>query len=393
MAKASSSSGSAGGRMNAFLQGEIAAKIRKTHGASILQKACDMPVQDIPLISSGIFMLDYALGGGWPVGRINTLYGPKSGGKTTTLLRTIANAQKLCRLCYRYLDKYVEKEIVSPEALCKCKGDVQEREFSVLYMDVESAWDPKWARMHGIDDERLAVSAPEYAEQSLDLAEAAILSGQIDIVALDSIAFLTPQKEIEESTAKDLMGAQPRVVGKGIRKFVSALNTIGNSNHGRKPTVFFTNQIRMKLGMLFGNPETSPGGMAPGFSASTEVRVEAGKVEVDETLKRPVSIEMKFKVDKNKMAAPKVTGTYNMMLFEAHGKKIGELYDEPEIIAEAERMGLVEKKGNGWGCLGESFPKRDALEERMLKDRAFNNAMRKALMQVLQAVAGQTITE
>jgi recombination protein RecA len=153
----------------------------------------------------------------------------------------------------------------------------------------------------GILPDRLLISQPEYAEQSLDIAEGLLRSDQLDVLALDSLAFLTPAIEIKESTGAQMMGVQARTIGRGVRKFVMALNWAGNQ--GRRPTIFFTNQIRMKIGVVFGNPEVQSGGLAAGFSATTEVRCNLGKFEMEPTPKeapttfmaRPLYVDLQFK--------------------------------------------------------------------------------------------------
>jgi RecA/RadA recombinase len=227
-------------RLSAMLASDVFAKIRKKHGDVILMRASDFRVQHRPRISTGIFPLDYALGGGFPVGLVSTVYGQKSSGKTTVLLKTIANAQKMCGECFKYL---------SGEAWgCRCKVH---REMIAAYLDVEGTLDMPWAKDLGVDTSRMIISIPEYAEQTLDIAEVLVREGECDILCLDSLAFLTPQKEIEESNEKGMMGEQSRLIGRGIRKITAAANAVGNEKN-RRPSIFFTNQIRMQLGVMFG---------------------------------------------------------------------------------------------------------------------------------------------
>lgn len=261
------------GRVANFLAGELVKKIKKTHGETALLRATDMKVLDTPRIPTGIFSLDYALGGGFPVGRISTLYGEKSAGKTTLFLKAIANAQNMCSECYTEWDS--EKES------CECGSF---REMVCAYLDVEGALDLHWAKKLGVDTENLIVDVPEYAEQALDIGEALIRSGEVDVLVLDSIAFLVPQKEIENSVTKDGMGIAPRLVGKGVRKFVSAINGVGKDT-GRRPTVFFTNQIRYKLGVMFGNPECLHGDTPIPFADGSSHTI---KDVVENQLKGPV---------------------------------------------------------------------------------------------------------
>jgi recombination protein RecA len=242
-----------GSRLSSFLASEMVKKLKKKHGEMALIRASDFKVQDVPRIPTGVFDLDYALGGGFPAGRISTLYGPKSSGKTTIFLKTIANAQQMCSDCFTFIDE--------EKGRCVC-GEC--REFVIAFLDVEGALDIPWARKMGVDTEQMMIDIPEYAEAALDIGEALLRSGEVDILVLDSLAFPTPAKEIEVSVEKDLMGTQPRLIGKGVRKFLSAINGVGKES-GRRPTVFFTNQIRYKLGVMFGDPETQPGVSASTF--------------------------------------------------------------------------------------------------------------------------------
>lgn len=340
-------------------------------------RAADDRHQTMPRIPSGIFQLDYALGGGWPAGRVNTIYGPKSSSKTTTLLKTIGNAQKFCASCHTMSESNEDGEVLG----CKC-GEF--RDMVCAFIDVEGTWDEKWAKNAGIDVNRLLYSRPDFAEQSLDISEALIRSGDVDLLVLDSLAFLTPIKEIEESVEKETMGVQARLIGKGVRKLNAALNAVKNE-HGRFPTIFFTNQIRMKLGVMFGNPETTPGGMAPGFVSTTEVKVWPGKYAMDETTGRPLHVDMNFRVEKNKSGPAKMEGSYRLILTDTEVKKVGEVYDEDQIVNIAQKYGLVEGSGSSWQCLGEKFPGKSPIERRLLTDLPFKKKLRDALMTVLLA--------
>lgn len=354
-------------RLTSLLASELMAKIHKKHGGSILMRASDFKVQERPRISTGIFQLDYALGGGFPVGLVSTLYGNKSSSKTSTFLRSIGNAQKMCSNCNKYL--------TDEEWGCRCK---KSREFVVAFMDVEGTLDIPWAKSLGVATDKLLLSVPEYAEQALDLSEALVRSCACDILVLDSIAFLTPQKEIEESIEKDQMGIQPRVVGRGIRKFIAAVNGVGNET-GRRPTVWFTNQIRMKLGVLFGNPETQPGGNAPGFAAATETKLWSGKYEMDDATKKPLAVEINFRVEKNKTSGAKMEGTYRMYLSDTSLKKKSDIDDDAQLVDHGERVGLIVRSG-GYQCNGESFRIKEDLINRLAKDSLFKSRLWNTVM-------------
>lgn len=462
-AKAKKSAGSSIDRIGKLLGREAFQKLSKEHGDLILTRASDARVAKAFRISSGVFPLDLKLGGGWPQGRIITLFGMKSTGKTTVLIRTIASAQRQCSNCWSFVrwssqvevdeeitdektgevtkvkdpktkevkkvkvwmplyvkrwwldtagkwrvmlrgeekrivvkegDKEIEKmvpdvtlgEEIRPE--CDCG---KYREAVCGFIDVEGTFDKAWARRHGVDLLKLILSQPEHAEQSLDIADALVRSGECDILVLDSIAFLTPSAEIIESTAKNLMGVQARVVGKGVRKFVSGLNAVALHSE-RRPTVFLTNQIRMKIGVVFGNPETVSGGLAPGFASSVEVKTKGASYEyekqekgADEKDRTVLSVDLNFDVEKNKVGVAKRQGTFNLVLVDGETKKKGDVYDEDVVLEEAERVGLLKKGGKGWTCFGESNSARSYFEKKLLTDPLFSQTLRAGILQMILA--------
>ena len=370
----------ANARLDAVMASDLLKKIQKTHGKTILTKASDYNFQRLPRIPSGIFQLDYALGGGWPAGRVNVSYGMKSTGKTSLFLRGLANAQKLCANCWTSNWTDEDGEVHQ----CRCG---EWRDAVIAFLDVEGTWDAEWAARLGVDPDNILLSVPDYAEQTLDIGEALIRSGEVDVLVIDSIAFLTPSKEIEESSGKALQAEQARTLGRGVRKFVSAINYCGNQT-GRRPTLFFTNQIRMKIGMLFGNPETTPGGFAPGFAATTEVKTFGGtgkSYQLDDVTGRPLHVDLKFRVEKNKSAGAKMEGEYRMILADTEHKSAGSIYDENFMLGMAIKIGLVEKEGNGWACLGEKYRKKDMIEEKLVIDPLFKHTFGETLMSVLMA--------
>lgn len=432
------------GRLQKILGSKAFQKIKQDHGNTILTTASDARVAKSFRIPSGIFPLDLALGGGWPQGRVNTVFGMKSAGKTFTLLKTIASAQRMCSECWSYVewlkeveveeevdektgevkkldkpkkvwkvqpverwegedDKFVEliptwvtKEDGSRVKVwergarikpkCECS---KYRECVCGFIDVEGTFDKSWAERLGVNLDKLLLSQPEYAEQSLDIGDALVRSGNCDVLVLDSIAFLTPQKEIEESTEKETMGVQPRVIGKGTRKFVSGINRVALDSL-RRPTIFLTNQIRMKLGVMFGNPETQPGGLAPGFASAAEVRMRPGKFEFekeadaeDSDHPKPLWVDMGFDVEKNKSAVPKVGGTIRLILMDSPTKNKGDVADEDMVMVEAQKIGLVRKEGSAWICMNEEYKTKGEIEEKLLTNPDFSRKLRMTIFKVM----------
>ena len=362
-------------RVGDVLKSDLAKKILKQFGKGALGRASEQVILKIPRIPTEIFPLDYALGGGFPAGRVSIVYGPKSSSKTTTLLKAVACSQHLCANCWTGVGTNEE------DGTCHC-GDYKDSVSA--FLDVEGTFDHGWAKDNGVDLSRMLYSNPEFGEECLDIAEALVRSGECDILIIDSLAFLTPIKEIEESVSKDFMGKQPLMIGKGTRKLAMALNSQRNE-HGWAPTIFCTNQIRMKLGLLFGNPETTPGGMAPGFAASVELRTQGGKYKMDEATKKPISVEMKFRVEKNKTAGARMEAEYDLILSDTDTKKKGDVADEAFVLDMAQKIGLLERKGNQWHCLGRTETAKSKIGLALIQDKAFRSELRKTLMDVLLA--------
>lgn len=350
--------------------------IAKAHGKYILVPASDHRIKKVPRLSSRVFFLDYALGGGVPIGRATIVWGHKSTGKTMICLRVLGSAQQTCGNCYTMLTPNAKGKLQ-----CACK---KYREMVCAFIDVEGSWDHEWAKLHGVNPERVLLSTPEYAEQALDIIEALLRSGDVDFIIMDSIAFLAPANEIKESSGKALQAEQARVLGRGIRKLNAALNFAGNRT-GRRPTVIFTNQVRMKVGLLFGNPETTSGGMAPGFFAATEIRTKGGKYEMDEVTGRPLYVDLGFKIEKNKTAPAKIEGDWRLILADTTTRKKGDIAEEEHMIDMGIKIDLIEKEGNGWVWLGEKYKSKSLLEKTMIENPEKGQELATSLMNVLLA--------
>jgi recombination protein RecA len=332
---------------------------RKKYGKEAVVYARDFKFKETPRISTGIFPLDYALGGGVPVGRITMFFGNKSSSKTTCILRTIGNAQRLCSACWTTIRTIPpKKEGEHPGLSCQCG---EKRKTVIAWLDVEGVWDDTWARRFcNVDD--IILSQPDTAEQTIDLADTYLRSGAVDIIVIDSIAFMTAMAEIERSAAEVVVGTQARLVGVQMRKFVSGINQIA-SQEGRRPTIIFTNQIRMRVGLVFGNPETIPGGLAQGFATSCEIHCYGGKYTMDDVSGKPISAEFRCKVEKNKTGPAKMEAEYKMVLSKTEVKDIGEVIDEGWAIQMGENAGLVESSGTMVTWKGERFRGRSQLEK------------------------------
>ena len=316
-------------------------KLDKTYGKGAVMKMGDSVVQDVEVISSGSLGLDLALGvGGYPKGRVIEIYGPESSGKTTLTLHAMAEAQKA--------------------------GGI------AAFIDAEHAFDRFYAQKLGVDIDNLIISQPDNGEQALEIADNLIRSGAIDIVVIDSVAALTPKSEIEGEMGDSKMGLHARLMSQALRKLTGSISKTNC-------TVIFINQLREKIGVMFGNPETTTGGNALKFYASVRLDIRRS-TQIKDTDGDVQGNKTRVKVVKNKVAPPFKTAEFDIMYGQGVSK-VGEVIDlgvDFEII----------KKSGSWFSYGDTKlgQGRDAVKTLLLDNPDLMDELEGKIKEALSAL-------
>ena len=288
------------------------AQIEKNFGKGSIMKMGEASKLNVEVIATGVLSLDAALGvGGLPRGRVVEIYGPEGGGKTTVSLHVVAEAQRKGGIC--------------------------------AFIDAEHAMDPQYAKKLGVNIDNLLISQPDYGEQALEIAETLIRSGAIDVIVVDSVAALVPKSEIEGDMGDAQMGLQARLMSQALRKLTAVISK-------SKTVMIFINQLREKIGVMFGNPETTPGGRALKFYSSVRLDVRAAEKIKDGD--KIIGTRVKVKVVKNKVAPPFREASFLLI----HGEG---LLREADILDQGVNLEIVTKSGSwfnyGSEKLGQGF--------------------------------------
>lgn len=317
-------------------------KLEKIYGKGTVMKMGDAVVQEINVIPTGSLGLDLALGvGGYPRGRVVEIYGPEASGKTTLALHAIAEAQK--------------------------KGGI------AAFIDAEHAFDRYYAEKLGVDIENLIISQPDNGEQALEITDNLIRSGAIDIIVIDSVAALTPRSEIEGEMGDSQMGLHARLMSQALRKLTGSISKT-------QCTVFFINQLREKIGVMFGNPETTTGGHALKFYASIRLDIRRS-TQIKNTDGRVLGNKTRVKVVKNKVAPPFRTAEFDIMYGEGISK-VGEIVDlgvDYEIINKSGSWFSYDNTKLGQG--------RDAVKTLLLDNPELMEELEQKITEAIAAVA------
>ncbi|WP_420330433.1 recombinase RecA [Mycoplasmopsis felis] len=309
-------------------------QIEKKFGKESVMLLGEVPDLAIETFHSGSHTLDKLLGGGYPKGRIIEIYGPESCGKTTLSLHAIAEVQK--------------------------NGGV------AAFIDAEHSIDPLFASKIGVDINNLILSQPDSGEQALEIVDILAKTGSLDLIVVDSVAALVPEAELNGEMTDQQIGAQARLMSKALRKITGNLNK-------NKTTIIFINQIREKVGVIFGNPETTPGGRALKFYSSIRIEVRKGQQIVED--KEIIGSEVKFKVVKNKISIPYKTGT-SEFYFNKGLDKLGEIID---LATEKE---ILDKRGAWYSYNGENIAQgKTKLREYLLTNQEIYNKIYEQVME------------
>lgn len=315
------------------------AQIDKQYGkGSIMRLGGDgNKIPEVEFIPTGAIALDFALGiGGLPRGRIVELYGPEASGKTTLALAVIAEAQKMGGQC--------------------------------AFVDVEHALDPARAEIIGVNIDDLLLSQPDTGEQALEITETLVRSGAIDVIVVDSVAALVPRAELEGEMGDAVMGMQARLMSQALRKLTGAISK-------SKTVLIFTNQLRQKIGVMFGNPETTPGGLALKFYSST--RLDIRRIEVLKDGDDVIGIRVRVRIVKNKVAPPLKTAEFDIMNDEGISKA-GNLLDV------AVELGIIEKSGSFFNYKGKVLAQgREGTKIHIRENKKFADEIEKKIRNIM----------
>lgn len=343
---------------------EFLGKINATYKANIVGFS-SAKAYDVSRFSSGVLPIDVAIGGGWPFGRLGIIAGNESTGKTLLALKAAASVSNYDRETRKHRSE------VDPSKFTPC---------TALFVDVEGTFDAKWACANGWDDATNVIARTDYAEQAIDIVDFAIRDNTFDLIILDSIAALTPTKEITESAEDWQMGLAARLVNKAMRKWSASLNKTSQIHSTGGPFVLCLNQIREKVGVIYGDPRVLPCGKGQLFASSIIVWTKSAKILDDAESKESAFITMGGVVKKNKTWVPGNEFAYQMALTESENYSVGEVDNDCSIVKLGKKYGVLNRDG-GFGCIEFRAKTEDVFIERLREDPALTSLLYKRIVE------------
>lgn len=370
---------------------DLLSKINKKYGKNTVGLG-DSAITDDQRISTGSFSLDHAMGGGVPRGRVTSFWGDSSSAKTTTSMRVAASLQKLCMNCFTALDGEINVltgDRVRDKCLCK-----DMRKGVAAFNDIEGTFDKEWAKCVDLNVDELVYSRPETGEEAVDITEALLRSGDVDFVIFDSIAACAPIEEVEKSTEDAVVGKHAILMNKAWRIWNAAQNDVTNKT-GMRPSLIAINQLRYKIGVMFGDPSTRPGGNGQYFASSIEVKMHRAKHEKEKKDKDTgeVTHEKPWvlcsgRVNKNKTARANLEYEFHMAVADFEEKELvfkkGEIIECKRVLKLAESYGLMGKKDDGGYFYKDfEFKKQSDLYDKMIYTNAGLAMVKRDLLKVM----------
>jgi len=316
---------------------DLIKEINKSYGGAAIRFASDMPV--MPRISTGIFSLDAFIGGGIPMGKVMLLYGPEHSGKTTIALKTVANAQR------------TDRETFEPLRDGKRPNGDRGVPMNVLYVDSEGRLNLEWMTTLGVDTGKMLLQEAVFQEQAYDTIFAALNTGEIDVIVVDSIAAMAPSTEMEASTEDWQMGLAARINNKFLRMLKGAMNKLSQQKQ-IPPIVILINQPREKIGG-YGLSETLPGGKGQGYVADLRVRVSKVSKPVENAAKEMIGIQSNFSINKNTITGLLENGSYSIYVRDHPPIKKGDTDEHQQVVDFAKRVGVIDQRGAYYFLPGE----------------------------------------
>lgn len=365
-------------QQSSFLANEALAALNKR---GLLVKGEDLDTSRVPYIPTGIPTLDIALGGGVPAGRASQFYGAENSGKTTVMIKTLANAQRLCHNCYRFLDR----------GDCECPAS-ERRLCTPAVIDIEGTMTAKWMKENGVFTNNIVYTKPSSAEEAAEILDNLLETGTCDLIIFDSVAALVTSNELDRSFLDEKApppAAVARLLGSMTKKF-AAKNNGAAMETGRKTTLLLSNQIRMKVGIVYGSPETLPGGNSLKYLCDIMLRL-TGKIFKDDKTHEMLANETTFSFQKTKFPVLK-EGTFRTQLCKVGDKGIGSIDSAATLreMATAFEYFAQPSKGKPWlltfeGQEPQEFKSKDAFEEWVSHDENETSFVRGFLQTLLKA--------